>query len=259
LSGMLDYARNILLIKLGITVREISTTFLEKMQEIAKSFAEEHLLYLMNLLVKMKNDIKTSSNPLLIAEMNFIKLTKLEGMTSIDNLLKQLENNPTPNLTQQVQNQPTQNYSSPKQSPVSTPKIDQSQQDKPAIQLPKQEFKNTKLNRDLLNQEFKHIKAKMLKDKPFLANYLVTCKLESIRNNFVHFYTDTKVAYTRLEADKEYLSELFSQHFSAKIKVDFTHKAAKKKKVIARPTFDQIKENSPDLAKFIEITETDIV
>ncbi|MFO7897417.1 MAG: DNA polymerase III subunit gamma/tau [Candidatus Cloacimonadales bacterium] len=230
LGGMLDYARNILLLKLGIKVREISTTFLEKMQQISAEFAEEHLLYLMNLLVKMKSDIKNSSNPILIAEMNFIKLTKLEGMTSIDSLLQQLQNNPAPALAHPSQSQPLQPLPSKKRIPT-TQTQPNSQREEPQPNMePSNNLQITKLTRDLLNQEFKQLKSKMIKDKPFLANYLVTCKLDSIRNNFVHFFTENKVAYSRLEGDKEYLSELFSQHFSSKIKVDFSYKEVKKKK-----------------------------
>ncbi|MCK4957021.1 MAG: DNA polymerase III subunit gamma/tau [Candidatus Cloacimonetes bacterium] len=260
INGLLEHARNILLIKLGITVREISNTYKDKMKEIAESFEENNLLYLMSLLIKMKTDIKTSSNPILIAEMGFIKLTKLAEMKSINKLLEEISANPSSSGNTQIA-QPTRlqpiKKSIPEsyiESPISKP-ID--------IQEPKtaplsNNIQTTNLTKDLLNQEFKNLKTKMSKDKPFLAANLVKCKLDSIKNNFVHFFTDNKLAFNRLQDEKRYLSDLFSQHFSTKIKVDFSLKEVKKNTTIVNPTMDKIKEHSPELAKFIEITDTDL-
>lgn len=253
LNGLLDHARNILLLKLGISSNEISSTYKDKMQKLADQFEEDRLLYMMNLLIKLKNDIKVSTNPILIAEMNFIKLSKLAEMKSIDSLIEELKKNPVQHapIGKQIKasNVIQNSVQSVKQIPV----------EQAITQSSVTNIKITKLTKDLLNQEFKNLKQKMTKDKPFLANYLVKCKLESIKNNFVHFFTDNRLAYNKLQAERSFLSDLFSQHFSTNIKVDFILKEIEKKKVISRPTMEQIKTNSPELAKFIEITETDIV
>ena len=265
ISGLLEHSRNILLMKLGITSHEISTTYREKMEKITDSFEEDRLLYLMNLLIKMKNDIKTSSTPILIAEMNFIKLAKLDMMNSIDDLINEMRKQPKvvaaqPIIPARAMTQNSAFQPAPKISTASDFQPAQPKTQSAPIPAQTQNTLNvTKLTKELLNQEFGNMKQKMQNDKPFLATYLVKCTLESIKNNFVHFQIDNKLAHKRLQNEKNFLSDLFSQHFGIPIKVDFLLQEIVKKKVIARPNLEQIREHSPELADFIDITDTDIV
>ncbi len=259
ISGLLEHARNILMLKLNVKTSEISNTFKDKMIAIADNFEEDRLLYLMNILIKMKSDIKNSSNPILIAEMNFIKLAKLEKMNSLEDLIKELRKQPRQSTPTNFARQTTPNRPTP-------PIQKQSFQNKPAPKTGNNTKPTTtsnlnisKLTKEVLNKEFNNLKSKMQNEKPFLAINLIKCSLESINNNFVHFQIDNNLAYQRLKKEKNYLSDLFSQHFGTKIKVDFDLKQTTKKKTIGRPSMEQIRQYAPKLADFIEITEMDIV
>jgi DNA polymerase-3 subunit gamma/tau len=257
ISGLLEHARNILMLKLNVKTSEISNTFKDKMKIIAENFEEDRLLYLMSILIKMKRDIKNSSNPILIAEMNFIKLAKLDKMNSLEELIKELRKQPAQSIpNNRLSTKPVHPIKQPVQDRTFRQNFEAKTNSKPTTEISKLNI--TKLTKEVLNKEFKNLKSKMQKDKPFLAINLLKCNLESINNNFIHFQIDNNLAYQRLQKEKKYLSDLFSQHFGTKIKIDFELKEVTKN-TIGRPTMEQIKKYAPDLADFIKITELDIV
>jgi len=89
-TGLLEWFRNLLLIKLNVKSSEIPESYKKILQDFAKQFTENDIMYLMSFLIKTKIDMRTSGNPMLMAEMAFIKLAKKEEISSLEKILEQL-------------------------------------------------------------------------------------------------------------------------------------------------------------------------
>ncbi len=251
-NGLLDHIRNILLLKIGISVAEIPKSLLNSFVEFAKKIEENDLLYLMSYIIKAKTDIKNSNNPVLIAEMSFIKLAKISEIKSVEKILEQLANGklqtgmiatPQANYTPQSQvNSQTNNNEQLKQKIETVPKI------QPKIES---------LSVELLKNNWSLLLKKIGKEKPIVVNFLKNCKIDAITNNKIHFSTNSSLGFNKLKDNKDLLSEIISKHFSLKIPIVFVKTEIKKdESYIRNPTLQDIQEKSPKLAAFIEATDS---
>ncbi len=252
LNGMLDYIRNLLLLKLEIEIPTISDANRKQMLEISGKFEDGDLLYIMTILIKTKMDIKSSSNPILVAEMAFIKISRLTELQSLDKLIdsintgKPIQLQPVPEKKTIIpQQQETTMHE--KTEEVKSDIQKEAEQEKPKID---------KLTVEVVEENFEDIAKVLSKQKPIVANYFVKCQIRNLSNNFLHLASANSLAYDMLKDEKELISDIFSKHFNLKIKVDFTLEEVKSKKVITNPTLDDIKRESPTIANFIEDTDS---
>ncbi len=253
LNGLLEYIRNLMLLKIGLDVQEIPQSYKTIMRSISNKFEENDLLYLISILIKTKTDIRVSTNPILVAEMSFIKLAKLSELKSLDQILEDISSKSFEKITAKPEEKP-----------------DLSSLKKEKILHKKTEEVKSELSKEVL-EEKPHIKEitvvdiendkeiilnKIKKDKMILANYFNNCKIESISNNFIHFIVSNSIAYNLLTDEKEFITQIISNHFNLKVRINFTLKKAEKTKTITNPTMDDIKRESPNLAEFIELTDS---
>jgi DNA polymerase-3 subunit gamma/tau len=262
LNGMLDYIRNLLLLNLEIDIPTISDANRKQMLEISDKFEDNDLIYIMSILIKTKMDIKSSSNPILIAEMAFIKISRLAELQSLDKLIDtikkgkpvQIESTkPKPihihsilNKKDVVQQQET-TVMHDKTEEVKAEIHKEAEQEKPKID---------KLTIEAVEENLNDIAKVLSKQKPIVANYFVKCQIRNLSNNFLHLASANSLAFDMLKDEKELISDIFSKHFNLKIKVDFTLEEVKINKVITNPTLDDIKRESPTIAEFIEDTDS---
>ena len=249
LNGILDYIRNILLLKVEIDIPVMSDTDKKVMMDIGSKFQENDLLYLMSLLIKTKTDIKSSNNPILVAEMSFVKLTKLSELRSLDKILETIYKGET-----QVAEEPE------KISPPQ-PEVDIQSKTEEAKTILEKEVQEKKpkieeLTEQIIEENIKNIVQKLKKEKPIIGNYFEKSKLENVSNNIVHYTVANSLSHKMLEDNKAIISGIFSNHFNLKIRVEFTLHKVEKEKVITNPTLEDIKRESPGLADFIEKTDS---
>jgi len=247
INGFLDYLRNILLLKTGLDVPEVSAADKKTMLTLGKKFSENEFLYLITLLIKTKTDIKNSSNPIIIAEMSFVKLTKISDMISIEKIIDSLSSIP------EKHEKPTGVTSDiPQMKRSSAPKTE-TPKTKPAAKI-----QVDSLTEKVLNDNLEILLKKLKKESSFLSTYLGNCKITKVSENLVEFETSNGTQYKRLKSSKEKISKLFSEHFNLKISVDFIFREKPKEKTIINPTLEQIRAEAPELADFIETLEAEV-
>ncbi|HCX72405.1 MAG TPA: DNA polymerase III subunit gamma/tau, partial [Candidatus Cloacimonas sp.] len=191
INGLMDFIRNMLLLKMNLEVHEIPSSLLESLQKLNKKFSENELLYAISLLIKTKTDIKTSSNPILIAEMSFVKLAKLAQMTSIDKLLQQVSQNKNVDVSRLAQQPASQNVKKLHK---------QTQQIKKQIQEPEPVAKPniSKLTKEIYLENKPALVNKLRKEKMVVANYFSQAKLANIRRNTVSLIPQSRLGYDML-------------------------------------------------------------
>ncbi|MDP8201071.1 MAG: DNA polymerase III subunit gamma/tau [Candidatus Tenebribacter burtonii] len=262
LNGILDYIRNLLLLKLNIDIPTISEANRKQMLEISDKFQDGDLIYIMTILIKTKMDIKNCSNPTLVVEMAFIKISRLSELQSLDKLIDSINIDEPINMgtkkVKPIRMQPIENEKVviPQQQTITMhEKIEEvkaeiqkeAEQEKPKID---------KLTIEAVEESLDDIAKILYKQKPIVSNYLVNCNIQNLSNNFLHLVSANSFAYDLLKNEKEVISDIFTKHFNLKIKVDFTLEEVKGKKVITNPTLDDIKRESPTIASFIEDTDS---
>ncbi|MBC8526754.1 MAG: DNA polymerase III subunit gamma/tau [Candidatus Cloacimonetes bacterium] len=260
-AGFIEYLRNILMLKIGIVLEEVPPDNIKSISELSKNFTEENLLYSITILIDAKEKLKTSTQPVLHLETTLLKLTKLKSLVQIDKLEENLQvvKEKHAVYSDSITSKPTK-Y----QTDILEKKqlIEQKDKIKPVVKEKKASkltFTDFKITEELLTKEWEALKEKVSKEMPVSAVHLANIKLKSINNNFLHFSTSSKLAYQTLSDIAERLSRIFTEHFGARIKVNFKLTKTESKKFIHNPTFEDIQRESPKLAKMINIIDGYII
>ncbi|MBN2461191.1 MAG: DNA polymerase III subunit gamma/tau [Candidatus Cloacimonetes bacterium] len=255
INGLLDYIRYLLLLKLKIEKPDISQVDKEIMKAINQDFSENDLLYLMSLLVKTKADIRSSSNPLMIAELAFVKLTRLSEIYSIDDLITRLTDN---KIFNSATTEPGAEARSSQQLEINPVRISeevkydmlqQAYEEKPQIE---------ELTLEIVRTFQPVLLEKVKKQKPLLASYFRNSEVQTVVNNLIRYQVRSNLALEMLTENRMTISDIISNHFSLRVKVDFSLKEKPGENKISNPTLDDIREQSPNLADFIEATDSTI-
>lgn len=242
LNGFLDYIRNLILIKIGVEVQIISIEKAKKISELGKKFSENDLLYLVQLLIKIKTDVKNSDNQILVAEMGFVKISKLAEMQSIEALLEKVEDV----VTSEVVMIKEPEYIQKKTQTTIIPELPKTVE-KPKMKVENLTIEAWKNNKKVIVNKLKIMKA-------ILANYLDSSEINDISNNVIHFIVGSNLALGMLKKEKEKISKIISEHFGNLIRVEFSYEKKEIKNV--EPTFENIKDKSPAIANFIDKTDS---
>ena len=260
--GFVEYFRNILMLKIEIIPEEVNPDNVSQLKEFSKEFSEENLLYAITILIDAKEKIKTSSHPILFLETTLIKLTKLKNLISIEQLESKMVVHEQPQKAYILETKPSKIQSI--HETVSSKKIEQDEVvSKTEIAKEKKvsetSLKKINITEELLNKEWSSIEEKVRKEMPFSAIHLSEIKFKSIKNNFLHYTTTSKLAYQTLRDVSERLTRLLTNHFGTRTKIDFEFIKTEKKKYINNPTMEDIKRESPKLAEMIDLIDGYIV
>jgi len=251
INSYLEYLRNILLIQMAIQPKDLNQSQLDLMKEIAKSFSQDEIIYMISYLIDSKNQIRQSHNSNIVIEMCFVKLSRISEMKSINHILEQLESgkvtiNQVPAVIQTVQS----HQIAEQQTKVIQEKIISDTKD--ASPLVKE------LNEDILKEHWDILCEKIAKEYSVTGSFFKNCQIKNFENNGLHLTTSSSIAFTKLHDHKAEIEEIFFKHFNLKIKIFFEMIKAEVIETIKNPSLQDIKNESPNLAKFIEMTDSRI-
>ncbi|MBP7562330.1 MAG: DNA polymerase III subunit gamma/tau [Candidatus Cloacimonetes bacterium] len=252
INSYLEYLRNILLIQMAIQPKDLNQSQLDLMKEIAKSFSQDEIIYMISYLIDSKNQIRQSHNSNIVIEMCFVKLSRISEMKSINHILEQLESgkvtiNQVPAVIQTVQS----HQIAEQQTKVIQEKIISDTKD--ASPLVKE------LNEDILKEHWDILCEKIAKEYSVTGSFFKNCQIKNFENNGLHLTTSSSIAFTKLHDHKAEIEEIFFKHFNLKIKIFFEMIKAEVIETIKNPSLQDIKNESPNLAKFIEMTDSRII
>ena len=222
------------------------------MQPFTQQFTENDLLYLISLLIKTKSDVKMSNNPILVAEMSFLKLSKLSHIHSVEEIIKDIKSGKTP-LPQQNQ-----------AIPVFKPKVNTDDIQKRTEELKRKMVADVdsskptieEFSEDVYNKYHDQISSRIKKEKPFIASFYNKTTLDKMISGRIHLDCPDKITYERLQRNKEDLENIVSKYLGKEINFNFKIKETKKEKTISNPEIEDIRKESPGLADFIETTNS---
>ncbi len=248
INSFLDYLRNCLLIKIGLLPNDLNSSQIDIIKEMLVNVNQDELIYMMSYLIDSKNQIKMSHNASIIIEMIFVKLTKLSEMKSLNDILEKLSEgivsvSNIPQVSNPIQSQIIHEQTKTVQEKF----MNIATTNKPAF---------TNINEEILKQHWEGLMHKVTQEYAITASFLQNCTIKTIHDNHIYFNTNSSIGHKKLISHKHNLEELFSKHFSLRILIDFVLIEIEKPETIKNPTFQDIQKESPNLAKFIELTDS---
>lgn len=250
INGYLDFIRDLMLLKIGVSVPEIPNAMRAPLNVLKGQYSVDEMLYIMSYLVQAKQDIKNSTNPIIIAELLFVKLSKISEMKSMEDLISvinqgKIDCNPT--ITEQKK---------PIKVDLQQEKINAQAQ--LATEIAQTNDRLETLTLEILTKHWDRIKEKLQKEKPVIGQYITLDSVTGVKNNMIHFQLGSELQYKMLNDMKHEIANMLTHYFNRRISVDFRYIPSAEKEMIHKPTIQDIKKELPELARFIEITDSTI-
>lgn len=256
LGGMMDYLRNVMLIRIGVIPQEVAPGEVEDMRTTSNLFHENELVYIMSLLIRTRTDIKSSNNPVLLAEMAFIKLSKIAEMKSLDEIMSRInqpsgggntEGNVQPQkktlnpLDEVMQNQKKQKELRHQQVEDEKKKI--MQQSEQAKQL----FKD--LDLDQIKKYLPSLAEAIKREKLLMGEELEKAEILKFERNSLKMVITKNITHSLMNNNKEWLEKKFSEFFGRNIRLEFALDVPERVKTMKNPSIWDIEKKSPQLAE----------
>jgi len=252
LNGVLDFTRNLLLVKLGVATPEIPSMHVTDMQSLAKQFEANTLIYITSLLIKLKQDLKESNTPVLLAEMVFVKLSRIQEMYDLEKVLQFIAQGKTLPV-QEVSYIPT----SIKKETDCAPALD------PATTIPAKLVAEVKeeqvafpeLTMEYVSAEWSKLLEQLRKELGLAAVQLQNCTLVGVINNMIQLNTANSMSFKSIEHNKAQITEILKRFFNKDVKLSIKHVPQKEDPYQEATSLKAIAESSSSLSGFIKVME----
>lgn len=257
LINMTEFIRVTLLRKTGVTPQDIVADEYPLFDAVADEFSPTELLYLISTLMQTRTDLKGSSNPQLVLEVLMLKLSRMQEMNEISELIKLVRSgnslpaarptsrsaDPAPAMTPA----PRDAKPAPQYNPGSTP-------------VTHHEAPMEKLSFDLdsvqAHREKIDIRIKRISNITSLA--FTAAQIDRAEGEILSLLVSSASHYNALISKKEEIERQLSDLFGHSIHLKVTQiKSVEAPKIeIKRRNINEVKEKDPLLARYIEVTDS---
>lgn len=255
MNNLLDFLRVTLLRKIGVSPTDINPDEYPIYDEIAALFNQNELMYITNYLIQTKIDIRTSLNPQLILEVVMIKLSRMDEMNDLSEIigvldaLKGAAPIPVSNASQ---------YSSPvkpAQQPQSRPQYRPSYEEQaPMPDEPAQD--KIELTTETLRESWQRIANRLNKISLMASTAFKLSAVAEVNGDKVKIAADSTTHASTITKNIDNLVAIFEDIFGKKVKFEILqpNTPTPSSMTIKRTTVEDVKAVSPELAQFIELT-----
>lgn len=293
-NGFLDYLRLCLMAKYEVDTGEVSKVQHQNLVSFVKIFSDEDLLYIISILMKAKQDMKSSDNPLIILEIALIKLAKISDLVDIEKVVNpitpvviQSDNtvNTPVNNQEILRVEPVKVEVSPQQSSVTTPKkenriLPNNNFSKPSKESNKKTDtqshhinthptnsvdNNCNITPEFITNNMSKIQKNIMASKEVvLASMLNNVTIKHANNRSIVFTAHNQMCKNKLSKQKDRLANIINNLFGCNIlvEIDLEQENMEKKSLISDNksiTIDEIKTESPDIYRLIKDTDSTII
>lgn len=248
IANMLDYLRIVLLCKLEIKLKDISPAEMPLFEEISQLFTQNDLLYILSQLIQTKNDIRLSNNPYLLIETMMIKISRMDEIEELSNLIADLKAGGIASPPVAVK-KPTVTRSN------ATPKP-------PVSSAPKEpEIKNLEFSEEILRDNWAALTNRIKKSSKIAGLAFQDAELVKLSGNALTLQltkqTDLAMIMTNLERIEAIFKDVFGK--AIHINLELEQKEPPPTVPHKRKTIEDIKKENPELSRFIEQTEARLI
>lgn len=251
INNMLEFIRVLILRKIGVAVRDVNPDELAIFDELAQLYHQNKLMYMMSYLIACKTDLKTSSNPYLILEALMIKLCRMDEMEDVAKLITKLsEGSPiTTTSAAPPQRQTPQQYSKPQHNVYQA----HEHHEEPEI------LKKLDLLQENLDKCWDRILTQIRVQRlTGTVAALKEIKSKEVRENKIIFTVEMKSYRERIMAHQQQVESIIQEHFNNELSIEVVVTESKQPPEVhkIKRSIDDVKAESPEIAKFIELTDS---
>jgi len=208
LNTFIEFMRHLLMLKIGVPLKGIVTDDLEVLKNITDTANLNNLMYMMSLLIQLKQDIKTSSHSSIMIEVVLLKMTRLDDMEDLDKILANLTKIPTGlSNAHVVEKKPTPQPVAKKVDLQESPKGETFELD---YVPPK---KVLELTKEHVLENWDAFINKIKSSKKMVSMYLKKECITSVKSDIIFMEFDSSLQYKMVSESKESLTELLSTFF----------------------------------------------
>lgn len=258
LNNLLEFLRISILRKNGIAPGEINPEEYGIYDEIANSFSLNELLYIISSLIQTRADIRTSSNPQLILEVVMVKLSQMDEMQDLSQILANLDKlrgqSPLPSSPQA---KPEPRTAAQQSNPIhhTAPA--------PSAPSPQHEAVLEKLDLTLesLTDNWQRLIARVRKSSSTTAVSLSKAQVVDLKGNRITLLVEGSTFLASIEKNKELIETHLNDIFNGKsiLHLQKSEAEAPKTVEIKRATLDDLKKENPEIAEYIRITDSKLI
>jgi DNA polymerase III subunit gamma/tau len=255
LNSFLEFLRQILLLKIGITPKGIVKEDLEILKQHSDEAKLNNLMYMISLLIQLKQDIKISTNPSISIEVNLIKMTRLDEMEDLNQILEHLNKVPnrSPLNSELVNPQP---QLQPKSIPNDVSKTKTEAEVNATIEINyTSPAKVKELTKEHVLQNWASFISKIKSSRKMLSIYLKKENISSVKSDIIFMDCDSLLQYKMVNEAKEELNDLLSKFFDLPVKLITRLSEPVQPTGKHNPTLQDIQAANPALAQLIEMTD----
>jgi DNA polymerase-3 subunit gamma/tau len=250
----LEFLRQLIMLKLGISLKGMAQEDAEILSDMIETVNINNLMYMISVLIQLKQDMRTSSHPSLMIEVVLIKMSRMDEMESLSEILSRLEkvNDVTPS------NKQTQSRETPKPIETKTePKATRQDLAEEINYVPPKIIKA--LTKEFVIEHWDEFLERLSVQKKMLPIYLKKENISSVKSDVIFMDFNSSHSYKMVSDCKEELNDFLSKYFDLPVKLitRLTENAPVNAKL--SPTLQEIQQSNPNLAKLIEITDSLII
>ncbi len=262
IANMLEFIRVLILRKLGVSIKDINPEELQMFDELGGMFSQNKLMYMMSFLIASRTDLRSSSNPYLILEALMIKLCKMDEMEDVAALVAKLSGAAKlgglpAQSSEQTPGRNAQNARSNSYGNITKPAA-ATQAAPEHAHHEEAPVEKVTFNEANLNIMWPRFEIRTEKISKMCTAALKNAKSRQANGKILQLTVESQTDYNRLKNNQSALQNILSELFHESITLSLTlDEAATPAQVqIHRRTLDDLKKDSPELAKFIETTDS---
>lgn len=251
--SFIDFMRSLLMLKIGNELKGFVEEDYISIKELAQQMSVNELLYILSMLIKLKLDVRISSHPSTLIELTLIKLSKLDELNDLDDLIKKI-NNLSVESVPLGKNIP----SNPAPQPSAQKVENKEKQETVVIEYvpPK---KVNELTKEHVLENWDSFIGKIKDTRKMLALYLGKDCVKNVTKDMIFLEFDSTTKYNMVNGARETLNEYLTSFFGLAVKLIIQLKETTQVKDKKQLSLQEIKKESPDLARLIEITDAMII
>lgn len=257
LVNMTEFIRVVLLRKAGVSPQDITSDEYPLFDSVSKSFSQAELMYLISALMQARQDHRGSSNPQLLLEVLMIKLCRMDEMNDIATLLEMLKSGaalqiPAASPQPERSSQPSFKPAAPavQAAYVSQPEPQSVHSPEQVVSTPTFDIEGINAHKDKLLLRLKRISTAA-------SIAFSTAIIDKAEDQVLTLSVSQPSLFSALNTKKDEIEHQLSDFFGKPIRLIINHDKGEEPKIeIKRRSLDDIKDQNPNLAKFIEITNS---
>jgi DNA polymerase-3 subunit gamma/tau len=249
LNSFLEFIRSLLLLKINIPPKGLVKEDLDALSVLIKQVPVNNLMYLMAMLIQLKQDIRTSTHPAILIEVTLIKMCRLDEMEELTALIDKISALPAG-----IQLRPAVSIPNPVSSSPQTSTTDSLPEEPITLEYtaPK---KDLDFNLEFIEQNWNNILERVKKEKPILSIYLKSAKLIQYKNEILYLEVESVNQQKSIHDNQDFFIELIQKMYERTLRILVSVSATPQKVINRTPTLQDIEKTHPNLAKLIELTD----